>query len=88
MVGWLSEKSVEFPLTPMGVLAPGSAHARPSAEEIFQRMWLQSNLLTSSPTAKNLCPKFQNPKTTFEIFKTKINKHNQGARGSPNFLGD
>ena len=25
------DKEVEFPLAPMGVLAPGSAHARPSA---------------------------------------------------------
>ena len=26
------KEEVEFPLTPMGVLAPGSAHARPSAQ--------------------------------------------------------
>ena len=25
-------KSMEFPLAPMGALAPGSAHARPSAQ--------------------------------------------------------
>ena len=25
----------EFPLTPMGVLAPGSAHARPSAQPLI-----------------------------------------------------
>ena len=27
----IEEKDEEFPLAPMGVLAPGSAHARPSA---------------------------------------------------------
>ena len=26
------EMFIEFPLTPMGVLAPGSAHARPSTQ--------------------------------------------------------
>ena len=46
----------KIPLKPMGVLAPGSAHARPSARppstlaEIFWHTCLQSHLQTSPPT--------------------------------------
>ena len=46
----LVNKIRKFPLVPSGVLAPGSAHARPSAQppstiaEIFRRTCLQSNL--------------------------------------------
>ena len=45
----------EFPLAPMGVLAPGSAHTRPSAQPQintsgnFWRTCLQSHLQTSPP---------------------------------------
>ena len=49
----------QIPLAPMGVLAPGSAHARPSA--------LQSHIQTSPTTPQKSYPKFRNPRTTFEI---------------------
>ena len=61
----------KFPLAPMGVLAPWSAHARPSARppstlaEIFRHPCLQSHLQTSPPTPQKSYQKFQNPRTTF-----------------------
>ena len=58
----------KFPLTPLGVLAPGSAHARPSARPPFdmsakklRRTCLQSHLQTSPPTPQKSYRKFQNP---------------------------
>ena len=72
------DEDKEFPLTPMGVLAPGSAHARPSARppigmsKNFPAKCLQSHLQTSPPTPQNSYPKFRNPRTTFEIFKKKL----------------
>ena len=63
----------KFPLVPMGVLAPGSAHARPSAQppidtsRNFWRTCLQSNL---------------------QIFQEKNIKSPPGGQGgSPIFLG-
>ena len=47
---YTDEKEIEIPLTPMGVLAPGSAQARPAARppvdvsEIFHRSCLQSHI--------------------------------------------
>ena len=58
----------KFPVTPMGVLAPGSAHARPWAE-IVGRTCLQNHLRTSPPTPQKSYPKFRDPRTTFEFFK-------------------
>ena len=48
----------KFELAPMGALAPGSVHARPSA---------QAPIDTSRnfPAQKSF-PKFRNPRTTFE----------------------
>ena len=41
----------------------------PSAlAEIFRQACLQSGPQTSTPLAKNAYPKFQNPKTTFQMF--------------------
>ena len=68
----------EFPLTLLGVLGPWSANARPSAQppidtnENFRRTCLQSHLQTSPPTPQKSCPKFRNPRTTFEIFQKKL----------------
>ena len=43
--------------------------APPSAlAEIFRHTCLQSGPQTSTPFAKNAYPKFQNPKTTFQMF--------------------
>ena len=61
-----------IPLAPMGVLASGSAHARPSAQppsspaEICWRRCLQSHFQTSLATPLKSYPKFQNSRTTFE----------------------
>ena len=69
---------LKFPLAPMGVLAPGSAHARPSAwppidvSGNFTAQSLQSHPQTSPPTPQKSYPKFWNPRTTFEIFKKKL----------------
>ena len=51
-----------------GVLAPRSAHARPSTRPPIYRvsMCLQSHLQISLPTPKKSYPKFRNPRTTFE----------------------
>ena len=75
---------LEFPLAPMGVLAPGSAHARPSAcppstpAEIFRRTCLQSYLQTSHPNPQKSYPKFRNPRTTLKYFtQTNIVKTNR-----------
>jgi hypothetical protein len=65
---------------PMGVLASGSAHARPSAQppieasEIFRPMYLQSHLQTSPPTPRKSYPKFRKPRTNFQIFNLKKTK--------------
>ena len=54
------------------LLVTGSAHTRPSARPTinmsgnFSRMCLQSHLQTSSSTPQKSCPKFQNPRRTFE----------------------
>ena len=56
----------------MGVLAPGSAHARPSSQPPistsgnFRRTCLQSHLQTSPPSPQKSYLKFQNPRTIFE----------------------
>ena len=70
------EGITKFLLTPMGVLAPGSAHARPSAwppidmsGNFSAHMGLKSQLQKSSPSPKNSYPKFWNPKTTFNFFQ-------------------
>jgi hypothetical protein len=87
-----SRKNYKFPLVSMGVLAPGSAHARPSfgppsaLAEIFWCTWLQSHLQTSPPTPQILYPKFRNPKTTFEIFKKNLKTPHQGAMGVLRFF--
>ena len=62
----------KFPLASMGVLAPGSAHARPSARppidtrKKFRHTCLHSHLQTSPPTPQKSYQKFRNPRTTFE----------------------
>ena len=59
----------KFPITSMGVLAPGSAHARPSARPPMdisrnkRRMFLQNHLQTSPPTPQKSYLKFRNPRT-------------------------
>jgi hypothetical protein len=66
----------KLPLAPMGVLAPGSAHARPSAQPPFDTGGnfpphvsvgsadtSPSNLQTSPPTLQTSYPKFRNPRT-------------------------
>ena len=59
-----------IPLTLMGVLAPGSAHAGPSAHPPidvsgnFPRTCLQNHLQTSSPTPQKSYLKFQNSTTS------------------------
>ena len=79
---WLSHKRYAYiqpnlttnriPFTPMGVLAPGSTHARSSARAPidmsgnFRRTCLQSHLQTSPPTPYKSYLKFWNPRTTFE----------------------
>ena len=68
----------KFPLAPMGVLAPLSAHARPFAQspitlaDIFWRMCLQSNLHHFF----FLNAKFRNPTTTPSVVLN--------SRGNPN----
>ena len=67
------KKGKEFPLAPMGVLAPGSAHGRPyptlgppsTLAKILWHTCLQSHLQTSPPTPQKSYPKFRNPRTTF-----------------------
>ena len=98
MVYKREQNYLEFPLAPMGVLAPGSAHARPSdgppstLAEIFRHTCLQSHLQTSPPTPQKSYLKFRNPRTTFEIFKKNHlqkpkNSPPGGQEESPNFLG-
>ena len=83
-------RSDQFPLTPMGVLAPGSAHARPSAQPPidmsgnFRRMCLQSHLQTSPPTPQKAYPKFWNPRKLPPLSAQKC--HSAGSRGGPQFL--
>jgi hypothetical protein len=77
-------------LAPMGVFAPGSAHARPSARHPWH-ICLQSHLQKFPPTPHKSYPKLQNPTTTFKIvnnifFKPK-NAPPGGQGGSPNVLG-
>ena len=59
--------------------------------DIFWHTCLQSHLQTSPPTPQKSYPKFQNPRTNFEIFNKKIQKTYKrppGGQGvSPNFLG-
>ena len=65
----LIHKHFRIPLTPMGVLAPGSAHARPSTRPHRHERTckcLQSHLQTSLPTPQKSYPKFLNPRTTFQ----------------------
>ena len=88
-------KKERFPLAPMGLLAPGSAHARPSLQppiaEIFRHMCLQSHLQTSPPTTQKSYPKFRNPRKTFEIFTqktfTNLKTPHRGQGGLRIFLG-
>jgi hypothetical protein len=69
----LYQKLSEYPLALMGVLTPGSAHARPSARppinttrKYFRCTCLQSHLQTSPPTPQKSYLKFRDPRTTFE----------------------
>jgi hypothetical protein len=79
----------------MGVLAPGSAHARPSDQppstlvEIFRHTCLQSHLQTSHPTPQKSYLKFLNPRTTYENAPLTPNIFDSaGGRGCPRiFLG-
>ena len=62
------EKYEKFSKAPMGVLAPGSAHARPSAQTLID---MSRNLpaLMSAESTSNIFPhpsKFRIPRTTFE----------------------
>ena len=66
------DKDIFFPLAPRGVLAPGSAHARPSAQPPIDTSGnisvhvSKGHLQTSPPTPQKSYPKFRNPRTTFE----------------------
>ena len=81
----------------MGVLAPGSARARPSARPPINLSGnisahvSASHLRTSPPTPQKSYLEFRNPRTNFEIFTKKIKKPKnapQGARGGLRiFLG-
>jgi hypothetical protein len=57
-----------FPLTPMGVLAPGSADARPSARPPIDvsRNFPALMSAESPPTHQKSYPMFRNPRMTFE----------------------
>ena len=62
---------IKFPLAPMGVLVPGSAHARPSTQppidtsgNIPAHMSAESPS-NISPNPQKSYPKFRNPRTTF-----------------------
>ena len=65
----------KFPLAPMGVLAPGSAQARPSARPPidtsgnFPAHVSAESPSNISPNPLEVYPKFRNPRTNFEIFK-------------------
>ena len=65
------KKQLEFPLMPMGVLAPVSAQRDTplspplTSAKNFWRTCLHSNLKTSPPTPKKTYAKFQNPKINF-----------------------
>jgi hypothetical protein len=66
----------KFPLAPMGVLTPGSAHARPSFRppitlvNIFWHTCLQSHLQTSPQPLRSHIRNLRTIWTTFLIFKT------------------
>jgi hypothetical protein len=92
-------KGKEFPLMLMGILAPGSEHARPSARppiDSSRNCWrkcLKSHLQTSPPTPHKSYLKFRNPSTTFGIFLNKIFKKTKnsplsgpGGRGVSEFF--
>ena len=65
--GWKTMS--KFPLVPMGVLAPGSAHARPSARPPIDTS--RNFPPHVSPNLSEVISKVWNPRTTFETFKTK-----------------
>ena len=71
----------------MGVLAPGSAHARPSAHPPidssgnFPAHVSAESSSNISPTPQKSYPKSRNPMTTFEIKKTHLKTLFQGAMG-------
>jgi hypothetical protein len=83
----------KFPLAPMGILAPGSAHARPSARP---HIATSGNFLAHvsaespsniSPNQKSY-PKFQNPRTNFAIFNQKnFKKPKNDLQGVSEFFG-
>ena len=72
----------------MGVLADGSAWPPIDTSRNLLRTCLQSHLKTSPPTPQKSYPKFQNPTTTFEIFKNKnLKNENAPPRGVSEFFG-
>ena len=77
----------------MGVLAPGSAHTKPSAQppiamSVNFLTHVSAELQTSPPTTQKLYLKFQNPRTNFENTPLRPPKYSivRGIGEVPNFF--
>jgi hypothetical protein len=89
----------EYPLGPMGVLATGSAHPRPSSQPPIETSGnFPAEVSAESPsnispnanrTPQKSHPKFWNPRTTFGNIPHRPPNHSivRGVGWVPNFLG-